>query len=57
MGVRYGETEWLDTLNRLIREKQRDIDRILNEYGVPLLDAAGRLINPPPWLQPAAARN
>lgn len=57
MGVRYGETEWLDTLNRLIREKQRDIDRILNDYGVPLLDAAGRLINPPPWLQPAAARN
>ncbi|MCS6781337.1 MAG: substrate-binding domain-containing protein [Geminicoccaceae bacterium] len=56
MGVRYGETEWLETLNRLIREKQKDIDRILDAYGVPLLDARGRLVNPPPWLQATAAR-
>lgn len=56
MGLRYGESEWLDTLNRLIREKQKDIDRILADYGVPLLDARGRLQNPPPWLQASAAR-
>lgn len=56
LGIRYGETEWLDTLNRLIREKQKDIDRILADYGVPLLDNRGRLVNPPPWLQQAAAR-
>ncbi len=56
LGIRYGETEWLETLNRLIREKQRDIDRILAEYGVPLLDNRGRLVDPPPWLQQAAAR-
>jgi len=57
MGLRYGETEWLETLNRLIREKQKDIDRILDSYGVPLLDTRGRLINPPPWLAAAAGRS
>jgi PQQ-dependent catabolism-associated CXXCW motif protein len=50
MGVRYGETEWLNTLNRLIREKRDEIEAILSSYHVPLLDARGRLINPPPWL-------
>lgn len=50
MGVRYGETEWLDTLNRLIRARSDDIEAILEEYHVPLLDRRGRLINPPPWL-------
>lgn len=55
LGIRYGETEWLETLNRLIREKQKDIDRILTAHGVPLLDNRGRLVNPPPWLQQAAA--
>lgn len=53
MGVRYGETEWLDTLNRLIRSKRDEIEAILKKYGVPLLDSRGRLENPPPWLAPA----
>ncbi|MCL6607853.1 MAG: substrate-binding domain-containing protein [Geminicoccaceae bacterium] len=57
MGLRYGETEWLETLNRLIREKQKDIDRILDSYGVPLLDTRGRLVNPPPWLATAGGRS
>ncbi|GBD43438.1 hypothetical protein HRbin40_00911 [bacterium HR40] len=50
MGVRFGETEWLDTLNELIRKKSREIEAILADYGVPLLDRNGRLMNPPPWL-------
>ncbi len=56
MGLRYGESEWLETLNRFIRQRQRDIDRILDEYGVPLLDSRGQLVNPPPWLRREAAR-
>jgi len=52
MGVRYGETEWLDTLNGLIRSKRDEIEAILKEYGVPLLDSRGRLVNPPSWLAP-----
>lgn len=50
MGVRYGEKEWLDTLNRLIREKGEEIEAILREYGVPLVRPDGRLLDPPPWL-------
>ncbi len=50
MGVRYGETEWRDTLNRLIRKLRPEIRRILEAYRVPLLDRRGRLANPPPWL-------
>lgn len=57
LGLRYGETEWLETLNRLIRENQKEIDRILDEYGVPLLDSRGRLMNPPPWLAGTAGRS
>jgi len=43
MGVRYGEREWKATVERLLAEHKNDIDRILREYGVPLLDADGRL--------------
>jgi len=50
MGVRYGEKEWLDTVNRFVRKRRREIEAILRDYGVPLLDRRGRLINPPPWL-------
>lgn len=50
MGVRYGEKEWLDILNGLIRAKEREIRAILEEYGVPLVRPDGRLLNPPPWL-------
>ena len=43
MGVRYGEREWKATVERLLAEHENGIDRILREYGVPLLDAHGRL--------------
>lgn len=44
MGIRTGEPEWKRTVNDLIRELQPEIDRILREYGVPLLDEQGRLV-------------
>ncbi len=46
MGVRGQEPEWRRRINAAIREKQGEIDGILREYGVPLLDAQGRLRDP-----------
>jgi quinoprotein dehydrogenase-associated probable ABC transporter substrate-binding protein len=43
MGVRRTDQEWKRRLNRLILESRPEIDRILHEYGVPLLDEQGRL--------------
>lgn len=36
MAVRYGENEWKDKINRLIKENKKEIDKILKDYGVPL---------------------
>ena len=36
MAVRYGEKEWKDKINRLIKENKKEIDQILTDYGVPL---------------------
>jgi quinoprotein dehydrogenase-associated probable ABC transporter substrate-binding protein len=44
MGVRTSDQDWKRRLNRLIAESQPEIDRILMEYGVPLLDEQGKLI-------------
>ncbi|WOJ91545.1 substrate-binding domain-containing protein [Methylocapsa polymorpha] len=38
MGVRHADQDWKRRLNRLIAESQGEIDRILDSYGVPLLD-------------------
>ena len=38
MGVRYSEPEWKRDINNLIRSKQGEINKILLDYGVPLLD-------------------
>jgi quinoprotein dehydrogenase-associated probable ABC transporter substrate-binding protein len=38
MGVRYGEREWKERIDRLISEKRAAIHAILTDYGVPLLD-------------------
>jgi mxaJ protein len=43
MGVRKSDQEWKRTLNRLIAENRSEVDRILIEYGVPLLDEQGHL--------------
>jgi quinoprotein dehydrogenase-associated probable ABC transporter substrate-binding protein len=42
MGVRHGEREWKQTLERLIAENRPQIEAILREYNVPLLEPTGR---------------
>jgi quinoprotein dehydrogenase-associated probable ABC transporter substrate-binding protein len=44
MGVRFGESEWKQTIDRLIAENQAAITGILQEYGVPLIDESGKPI-------------
>ncbi|MCD2181551.1 substrate-binding domain-containing protein [Rhizobium sp. GN54] len=44
MGVRPSDQEWKRTLNTLIRENQPEINRILQQYQVPLVDEAGNEI-------------
>ncbi|HEY2808888.1 MAG TPA: quinoprotein dehydrogenase-associated putative ABC transporter substrate-binding protein [Steroidobacteraceae bacterium] len=39
MGVRFGEQQWLDTLNVWIAQHQLQIDQILAEFHVPVLGA------------------
>jgi len=46
LGVRRSDQDWKRKLNRLIAENQPEINRILTEYGVPLLDEQGKLITP-----------
>jgi PQQ-dependent catabolism-associated CXXCW motif protein len=46
MGMRRGEPEWKRTVNQLIDENQDAIQAILMDYGVPLLDEQGQLIEP-----------
>jgi quinoprotein dehydrogenase-associated probable ABC transporter substrate-binding protein len=38
MGVRRADQNWKRLLNRLIQENQSEINKVLAEYGVPLLD-------------------
>ena len=38
MGVRSADQNWKRQLNRLIQENQPEINKILIEFGVPLLD-------------------
>ena len=40
MGVRYGEREWKQQVEALIDSQQAEIHAILQEYGVPLVDAS-----------------
>jgi mxaJ protein len=42
MGVRFGEREWKASVERLIAENQKDIEKILRDYSVPLLDVDAR---------------
>ena len=47
MGVRAADQEWKRQLNRIIRDNQAEITKILQSYGVPLLDDNDRPFNPP----------
>ena len=44
MGVRYGEREWKATVEKLIAGNQAAITAILREYGVPLVNERGELV-------------
>jgi len=44
MGVRRSDQEWKRTLNKVIRKKQAEINRILLDYNVPLIDEHDNLI-------------
>ncbi|AUC98476.1 quinoprotein dehydrogenase-associated putative ABC transporter substrate-binding protein [Bradyrhizobium sp. SK17] len=46
MGVRASDQNWKRQLNRLIQENQPAINKILLDYGVPLLDENDRPIGP-----------
>ena len=46
MGVRAADQNWKRLLNRLIQENQPAINKILLDYGVPLLDENDRPIGP-----------
>jgi len=44
MGVRPSDQEWKRTLNKVIRENQKEINKILLDYHVPLIDEQDRPI-------------
>ena len=46
MAVRRADQNWKRTLNRLIAENQDAINKILVEYGVPIVDEMGKPIQP-----------
>jgi quinoprotein dehydrogenase-associated probable ABC transporter substrate-binding protein len=41
-GIRHGETEWKHRLNYFIAARQGEINRVLLDYGVPLIDEQDR---------------
>jgi len=47
MAVRYNETDWKRTVNRVLKEHAEQIEAVLQDFGIPLLDDRGRLIPPP----------
>lgn len=47
MGMRPNETAWKHEINNVIAKRQGDIDKILIEYGVPIIDEDNKLITEP----------
>ena len=47
MGVRAGDVTWKRQLNDIIKKRQVDIDKVLLEYGVPLIDEDNKMITAP----------
>lgn len=47
MGVRQGDDLWKRQLNDVIRKRQADIDKVLLEYGVPMIDEDNKPITEP----------
>lgn len=48
MGVRASDQNWKRQLNRLIADNQGDINKLLTDFGVPLLDEQGQAITADP---------
>jgi quinoprotein dehydrogenase-associated probable ABC transporter substrate-binding protein len=46
-GIRHNEQDWKRQLNQVIRKRQAEFDRVLLDFGVPLLDDDDRLITVP----------
>lgn len=47
MGVRQNENDWKRSLNTVLRKRKDDIERVLREYGVPLLaEEENKLLEP-----------
>ena len=44
MAVRYNETEWKHAVNEVLKKLQPEIKQILTDYGVPLLNDRGELM-------------
>ncbi len=44
MGVRYGEREWKETVEKLITDNRPAITQILREYNVPIVNDRGELV-------------
>ena len=44
MGVRYGEREWKETVEKLITDNRPAITQILREYNVPMINERGDLL-------------
>jgi quinoprotein dehydrogenase-associated probable ABC transporter substrate-binding protein len=47
MGVRRGDDLWKRQLNDVLRKRRADIDRVLLDYGVPLLDEDNKAVTEP----------
>jgi quinoprotein dehydrogenase-associated probable ABC transporter substrate-binding protein len=47
MGVRQGDDLWKRQLNDILRKRQADIDKVLLEYGVPMIDEDNKPITAP----------
>ena len=63
-GVRHDEPDWKHKLEAVLRARKADINKVLEDYGVPLLDNQGQIIPPQtavsdaaPKLEPAAPEN
>jgi quinoprotein dehydrogenase-associated probable ABC transporter substrate-binding protein len=46
MGMRFNEPEWKRKINALLRKRRADIEKVLRDYGVPLLDEQGQSLEP-----------
>jgi len=53
MGVRHNENNWKHKINEVMAKRQADIDKVLLEYGVPVIDEQNQLVTEPRQAQAA----